>query len=252
MQLNYLLFLATFSSTRAFVEPESTFGTSLIEAANATRYASGTVFYFADEIPPGSLTHNLFGSLDLKDASFDARSGKLANLDLSEAILPGDANNLLWSVGSLDSLAGKPDTDAEWKNVGTNALRGWIASHQSELDIDARELFVTADENDIMAVRSAVHGDGDMIQFSLQRTFQGIVVRDSRASATIKAGNLVNIGFETWSDIPTDFDVSPRSVRLDNYLILLHTDHLIYIYFTSIGYLKMTHTRLYQEQLVTN
>ena len=192
------------------MEPEFTFGTSFIEAANATRHNSGTVFYFADEIPPESLTHNLFGSLDFNGATFDARSGKLANLDLSEAILPGDANNLLWSVGGLNSLEGKPTTDADWKDVSTNALRGWIDSHQGELNIDAKELFVTASENDEMTVRSAVHGDGDMIQFSLQRTFQGVVVKGSRASATIKAGNLVNVGFETWSDIPSDFDVSPR------------------------------------------
>ena len=232
MQLNHLIFLAPLSSVRAFVEPESTFGTSFIEAANTTRHNSGTVFYLADEIPPeSSIHHNLFGSIDFKGATFDARSGKLANLDLNEAILPGDGNNLLWSVG-LEPLQGKPASDDEWKDVGTNALQEWLTSHQNELDIDIGELFVTADaENDEMIVRSAVHGDGDMIQFSLQRTFRGVVVRGSRASATIKVGNLVNVGFETWSDIPSDFDVSPRSV-CSKFVVFI----LIISYISSINF----------------
>ena len=76
--------------------------------------------------------------------------------------------------------------------------------------IDANELFVSTKEDDKMAVRSAVHNDGDMIQFSLQRSYKGVVVRGSRASVTIKAGNLANIGFEMWDDIPSDFDVLPQ------------------------------------------
>jgi hypothetical protein len=207
MKIHLNVALATLPLTTAFVEPESTFGTSLIEATNATSHDEGTVFYTGDEIPPESFTGNLFDHpLNLKGATFDARSGKVANIDLSEAILPGGGNSLLWSVGPSDSSDGTPQNDEEWKAVGTDALKGWITSHQMQLNVDASELF------DGMSVRSAVHGDGDMIQFSLQRTFQGIVVRGSRASATIKAGNLVNLGFETWSDIPSDFDVFPRLV----------------------------------------
>lgn len=130
-------------------------------------------------------------------------------------ILPGEGNNLLWSVGFADSSAGKPEDAAEWQAVGASVLQDWINSNQKELGIDATELFASSaafNGDDETAVRSAVHGDGDLIQFSLQRTFKGVVVRGSRASATIKAGNLVNVGFELWSDIASDFDVLPRLV----------------------------------------
>jgi hypothetical protein len=153
--------------------------------------------------------------LDFSGATFDACSGKVANLDLSVPILPGDGNNLLWDVGFADSSAGKPEDAPEWQVVGANAVQDWINSNQKELGIDASELFASAaafNGEDETAVRSAVRGDGDLIQFSLQRTFKGVVVRGSRASVTIKSGNLVNVGFELWSDIPSDFDVLPRLV----------------------------------------
>jgi hypothetical protein len=215
MKLSIPLLLASLSPIDAFVEPESTFGTLLIEAANVTtKEDTSTAFYFGHEIPNESPA-NLFEHLDFSGATFDARSGKVANIDLSVPILPGEGNNLLWSVGFADSSAGKPEDAAEWQAVGASVLQDWINSNQNELGIDATELFASAaafNGDDETAVRSAVHGDGDLIQFSLQRTFKGVVVRGSRASVTIKSGNLVNVGFELWSDIASDFDVLPRLV----------------------------------------
>lgn len=49
-----------------------------------------------------------------------------------------------------------------------------------------------------------------MIQVSIQRTFKGVKVVGSRASATIKIGNLINVGFEQWGDIDEKFNVEPR------------------------------------------
>lgn len=103
-----------------------------------------------------------------------------------------------------------------------------MIDHQSDLQIDAsNELFPTLntlfDRNlqgrddasytppQSETVRTAVHGDdGDMIQISMQRTFKGVKVVDSRATATVKRGNLVNIGLETWGDIDENFNVQPR------------------------------------------
>jgi hypothetical protein len=130
------LLLAPLNPIDAFVEPESSFGTLLIEAANVTKEDTGTAFFFADEIPNES-TANLFHHLDFSGATFDARSGKVANIDLSVPILPGDGNNLLWSVGFADSSAGKPEDDSEWQVVGASVLQDWINSHQDELSIDA-------------------------------------------------------------------------------------------------------------------
>lgn len=103
-----------------------------------------------------------------------------------------------------------------------------MVDHQNDLQIDAaNELFPSQNslfsrnlrEGDTTiyipppseTIGTAVHGDyGDMIQISMQRTFKGVKVVDSRATATIKRGNLVNIGLETWGDIDESFDVQPR------------------------------------------
>jgi hypothetical protein len=102
-----------------------------------------------------------------------------------------------------------------------------MIDHQTDLQIDAvNEVFPSENsfsrnlrEGDRMTyipppsetIRTAVHGDdGDMIQISMQRTFKGVKVVDSRATATIKRGNLVNIGLETWGDIDESFNVQPR------------------------------------------
>lgn len=103
-----------------------------------------------------------------------------------------------------------------------------MIDHQLDLSIDAtNELFpstpnvfslnlqdgdeVIYTQPTVNNIRTAVHGDdGDMIQVSMQRTFKGIKVVDSRATATVKRGNLVNVGLETWGDIDETFHVRPR------------------------------------------
>ncbi|KAL3802772.1 hypothetical protein HJC23_007549 [Cyclotella cryptica] len=205
MKLRLLLPLASLHSTRAFVEPESTFGALLIQAVNATGEDGSydTAFYGIHEIPLDESSGNLFesGAASQWDgATFDARSGKLANVDLRDPILPGggEGNSLLWTVGFADSADGhaKPQDVAEWQAIAVDALQNWITLHQAELKIDPSELFLSSGHEGDTSVSTAVHNDGDMIQFSLQRTFKGLVVQGSRASATIKGGNLVNVGFE--------------------------------------------------------
>eukprot|EP00804_Cyclotella_cryptica_P025583 CCRYP_002822-RB/>CCRYP_002822-RB protein AED:0.06 eAED:0.06 QI:360/1/1/1/1/0.87/8/2594/422 len=232
MKLRLLLPIASLPCTRAFVEPESTFGTLLIQAANATGEDGSydTAFYGIHEIPLDESSGNLFESgaaLQWHGATFDARSGKLANVDLRDPILPGggEGNSLLWTVGFADSADGhaKPEDVAEWQAIAVDALQNWITLHQAELKIDPSELFLSSGHEGDTSVSTAVHNDGDMIQFSLQRTFKGLVVQGSRASATIKGGNLVNVGFENWGDIPSDFDVFPRISADEAYRALSHS-----------------------------
>ena len=102
-----------------------------------------------------------------------------------------------------------------------------MIDHQSDLEIDAQnELFFSTPQQYLFDeqpsyyipppgsnIRSVVHGDdGDMIQISMDRLYKGVKVVDSRATATVKRGNLVNIGIETWGDIDPDFNVEPRWV----------------------------------------
>lgn len=56
-----------------------------------------------------------------------------------------------------------------------------------------------------------MHGqDGDLIQISIEREFKGVRVVGSKASATIKQGNLINVGFEKWGSLDSEFDVEAR------------------------------------------
>ena len=89
-----------------------------------------------------------------------------------------------------------------------------IISHRSLLQDDANIIFSEAPSSSspsLNNIRSAVHGDhGDMIQISVERIYKGVKVKDSRATATVKRGNLVNVGLELWGDIEEGFDVKPR------------------------------------------
>jgi hypothetical protein len=203
------------TKANAFIEPESSFGASLIQAVNSTGEdgLEDVSFYTVQEIASDEYSNLVESGTEPNIVTVDARSGKPANIHLSDPILPGDGqgNNLLWSVGLTDSADGhgEPKDEDEWQAVAAKALELWIVSHEFELKIDSSELFVSSLIGEEAYVSSSAHDGGDTIQFSLQRTFKGLIVKDSRASATIKGGNLVNIGFEKWGDIPSDFDVFP-------------------------------------------
>eukprot|EP00804_Cyclotella_cryptica_P017327 CCRYP_018997-RA/>CCRYP_018997-RA protein AED:0.04 eAED:0.04 QI:373/1/1/1/0.62/0.44/9/2479/759 len=155
----------------------------------------------------------------------DYLSGRIECLTLSVPILPGggDGNRLLWrvSTGAEDELRDRssaqertltsPSNADEWAELATSALQGWMSAHASLLEIDTDELFEPE------TVRTAVHGNGDTIQLHIPRTYKGITVSGSRAMATIKLGNLINLGLEQWGTIADDFDVQPQTSLEDAY-----------------------------------
>jgi len=148
-----------------------------------------------------------------KKISVDARSGIPAFVDLVKPIMPGDGvgNSLTWSVGALhlrlhdDDPHGPPQTHKEIQDIALVAVENWFHENDGYLGIDSRsQLFQQG------RTRMAVHGStGEMVQLSAQRTFKGLAVKGSRATATIKKGNLINIGLEQWGEIGEDFDVEP-------------------------------------------
>ena len=90
-----------------------------------------------------------------------------------------------------------------------------MIDHETDLQIDANELFSFSN------IRSAVHGeDGVTIQISMRRSYKGLPVVGSRATATIKRGNLINVGLEMWGDIEKRFSVEPRLSEEDAYKAL--------------------------------
>jgi hypothetical protein len=149
----------------------------------------------------------------------DLRSGRVDLLTVAVPILPGDGigNRLLWSVKEKDSTVhSSPVNVEEWQNLAVQGVKNWMLEYASLLDVNVDdELFATSD-----SVRTTVHGDGDMIQLHIPRTFKGIPVEGSRAMATIKLGNLIHVGFEDWGSIPKELDVLPTITVDDAYDIV--------------------------------
>ena len=152
-------------------------------------------------------------NLGASGTQIDVKSGKVESLTLSQPILPGNGadNRLLWSVSSdIDTMHAAPSTVEEWEKMAIHAVKSWMAEHADDLDINVdSELFAPG------SVRSAVHGNGDMIQLHIPRIFKGVPVIGARAMATVKLGNLISVGFEGWGTIPEDLNVIP-ALSLDD------------------------------------
>ena len=165
---------------------------------------------------PGNYLHwidELESNLGASGTQIDVKSGKVESLTLSQPIMPGNGveNRLLWSVSSdIDSMHASPSTAEEWEEMAIHAVKSWMTEHADDLGINVdSELFAPG------SVRSAVHGNGDMIQLHIPRIFKGIPVIGARAMATIKLGNLISVGFEDWGTIPEDMSVIP-TLSLDD------------------------------------
>jgi len=161
----------------------------------------------------------------------DDRSGRVTNLFVADPILPGSGvGNTFDPDPDPDSTSpptGHPSSDPlstesptsdplstpaptptrspeEWAAMATAAVQSWLAQNAADLDVDVTELFAPG------TVRSVVHGaNGDLIQLSIPRSFNGVMVTGSRATATVKRGNLISIGFQAWGTIPASLSVTP-------------------------------------------
>eukprot|EP00804_Cyclotella_cryptica_P001611 CCRYP_014950-RA/>CCRYP_014950-RA protein AED:0.07 eAED:0.07 QI:291/1/1/1/0.8/0.81/11/1918/632 len=146
-----------------------------------------------------------------QDVYVDVRSGRIANIPLNTPIYPGN-NPLLWRIAPLDSYHdGREEdgiTDQEYSDMAIQGVKQWLIQHQDALSISVSELFAEG------SVRTAVHDNGNLIQVNMGRTYNNITVVNSRAFATVKSGNLVNVGFEKWDSLGDGFDSTP-SLTLD-------------------------------------
>ena len=134
-----------------------------------------------------------FANMSPGSTHMDVRSGRMASLRPSYPVVPGNGFGNRLRYGTV----GKRGSAGEWSGIAADAVREWLADNAADLDVDASELLAPG------AVRSAVHGaDGDLIQLGMSRTFNGVPVTGSRATATLKGGNLISIGFESWGTIP--------------------------------------------------
>ena len=231
MRSSLLLLYALKSSfpAHALIEPINLNGTvaekSYIDPEISKDVAGGTINFFDPQtvhnVPPGfidGIVQELESKLgvDPDTTQIDLRSGRVESLTLAKPVLPGngEGNAFLWTVssGEFSHHEDVPTSLEEWEQLAIQAVQNWMLHHALDLDINVdNELFALG------SVRTAVHGDGEMIQLSIPRSFKGVSVLGSRAMATIKEGNLIEVGLEDWGTIPSDFSVQPRLTVDDAY-----------------------------------
>ena len=162
---------------------------------------------------------------DKNGIKVDVKSGKIAKLDLNMQLFPGQSNALLWRVSS-DSVVDNNDIingnsairdnessqNQSLETLAITTLSQYITNHANSFAIDPAELFYPN------SVRTALHSHhannnanqgSHLLQLNLPRFYSGIPVRDSRAFATVKNGNLIMFGLNRWGDID-DLDLEPK------------------------------------------
>ena len=133
---------------------------------------------------------NSLSALGAAEASarIESLSGRFSTLLPAVPLVPGTGvgNDLIWNQLS-------PSREAK-EQAAMEAFLGYLGSHRAALGIDPAEL---AGEKRIVS-----HGDGALYQIWLERTFDGIPVRDSYIAATINHGNLILMTTHQWGDRP--------------------------------------------------
>jgi hypothetical protein len=120
----------------------------------------------------------------------DPRSGAATNLLGAFPLIPGDGVGNQVTLDGLAAALGRP-VPAVDAAVVADAVRGFVLDHAKLLGIDPAEL------GPVTAIRMA----DDYWQVSAVQRVGGVDVRHARLAATIRHGNLVTIGTETWGRV---------------------------------------------------
>ncbi|MEE8522489.1 MAG: hypothetical protein V3T72_01055 [Thermoanaerobaculia bacterium] len=172
-----LMTLAVAFSATAFVQPDNS---PLQERSyrHADLYIPVSFLQGSDPAAPAELVAQLAGIRVARESAYlDQRTGRWVTLMPSDLVL-------------LDGVAaGRPVSRAEaW-----DAFYGFIQDHQQALAIDAGEL---AGPGNV-----AVHEDGRLVQIFVPRVVDGLPVRDSYLTASLRLGGLVLFGARNWGDV---------------------------------------------------
>jgi len=170
-------------------------------------------------------------------ARVDALSGRFSTLLPAVPLVPGAGvgNTLVWS-----KAAGNRE---EREKAAMEAFLGYLGNNRAALGVDMNEL---------AGERRVGSHDGDLYQFHLERTIDGIPVRDSYIAATINHGNLVLMTTHQWGDRPAKtaarrLSAAQARAAVGDYLGSLNGN------FESKGslvYLTMANAKGYHYQLV--
>jgi len=161
-------------------------------------------------------------------ARIDEHSGRFSTLLPVVPLVPGSGvgNTLAWSKAA-------PNRENREK-AALDAFLGYLGNNRAALGINTEELKGQQ--------RVASH-DGDIYQFHLERTIDGVPVRGSYIAATINHGNLVLMTTYQWGDRPAKSEarqISAAGARaaVYNYIGSLNGDfedkgRLVYL--TTLG-----------------
>jgi hypothetical protein len=130
--------------------------------------------------------------VDVSRAFIDPRSGAARNIIVAWPLLPGTGAGNRLTPADLGASEVTPE-------VVSRVARGFIETHRAVLGVDTAQLG---------AVR-AVAVTPELWQISVPQVYAGIPVRHGRLAASIKHGNLVVIGTETWGNV-AGLDAQPR------------------------------------------
>lgn len=124
-------------------------------------------------------------------AYLDARTGRWGTLMSATPMLPGKGvgNALTWQ--SLGRTA--PASMEEHQQVVWETFLSYVQAHQDSLGLDISEMPNVG--------KVTIHRGGELIQIYAPRFVDGIAVRDSYVTATVKFGNLILFGAVNWNDV---------------------------------------------------
>jgi hypothetical protein len=127
--------------------------------------------------------------VDRDSGLLDTRGGRWGTLYPVLPMIPGTgkSNRLTWEGLGF----GVTPNDAAIGDFAWSRVTDYISSRPESLRIDVSEF----------EMRSAVHNGGELVQFSADRLFQGLPVRNASFTAVINHGNLTLMGAENWGDV---------------------------------------------------
>jgi hypothetical protein len=143
---------------------------------------------------------------DAESARVDQLSGRFSTLLPAVPLVPGRGvgNGLAWSKAA-------PSRE-EREQAALDAFLLYLGRHRAALGIDLAELG---------GERRIASHDGDLYQLHLERTIDGLPVRDSYISATINSGNLILMTTHQWGDRPAPVAAS-RQISADEAREAIH------------------------------
>jgi hypothetical protein len=120
----------------------------------------------------------------------DPRSGAAAGVAGRIPLLPGRGDGNTLTLADVSARLGRSVERVD-AAVVADVVRGFLEDNAAALGIDAGQLG---------AVRATAAGD-DTWQIHVPQQVDGVPVRHARLAATVKYGNLVLVGSETWGGV---------------------------------------------------